>query len=212
MYWTIGYTVYEVATDTLMTEGKVIRPDVEFVSTNFNYFYDDDYPAMVTALTENAGRNELINERLLSEASEGHFCMVLSERVDHCYVLQELLGDAAPDVSSAVLVGSLQKKKRQEIVEQLQNKEIQIVFASNKLAEEGLDLPHLDRLFLTCPSRNKQKVVQAIGRIMRPCDGKEDAIVFDFIDTEVGILESQGKSRRRIYEELRRGGGQIFAE
>ncbi len=103
-------------------------------------------------------------------------------------------------------------QKRQEIVERLRNKEFQVIFATNPLAEEGLDLPHLDRLFLTCPSRNKRKVIQAVGRIMRPCDGKEDAIVFDFIDSEVGILESQAKSRRRMYEELRQEGGQIFAE
>ncbi len=165
MFWVMGNKIYEVVTDTLMENGNVIRPDVEFVYTNFDYDYADDFSAMVTALTENARRNELINEKLLLEATDGHFCMVLSERVAHCYALQELLTATAPDVSSAVLVGSVPKTKRQEIVERLRSKEIQIVFASNKLAEEGLDLPHLDRLFLTCPSRNKQKVVQAIGRI-----------------------------------------------
>ena len=209
MFWTLGYTVYEVVTDVLMENGNVIRPDVEFVYTDFDYDYDDDFSTMVTALTENAGRNELITEKLLSEATEGHFCMVLSERVDHCYVLQELLADAVPDVSSAVLVGSVSKVKRQEIVERLRNKEIQVIFATNPLAEEGLDLPHLDRLFLTCPSRNKRKVIQAAGRIMRPCDGKEDAIVFDFIDSEVGILDSQAESRYRMYEELRQGEGRF---
>jgi superfamily II DNA or RNA helicase len=129
--------------------------------------------------------------------------MVLSERVAHCYVLRKLLSDVAPDVSSAVLVGGVPKKKRQEIVECLRNKKIQVVFATNPLAEEGLDLPHLDRLFLTCPSRNKRKVIQAVGRIMRPCEGKKDAVVFDFIDVKVGILSSQGESRKRMYEELR---------
>ncbi len=144
-----------------------------------------------------------VREKLLSEASAGHCCMVLSERVEHCYVLQELLADAAPDVSSAVLVGSVPKTKRQEIVERLRKKDFQVIFATNPLAEEGLDLPHLDRLFLTCPSRNKRKVIQAVGRIMRPCEGKDDAIVFDIVDSEVGILASQAKSRRRMYEELR---------
>lgn len=206
MFWVLGYTVYEVATDTLMDRGKVIRPDVQFVPTDFRYYYDEDFPAMVTALTENPGRNELIQKKLLPEATDGHFCMVLSERVAHCHALQELLSVAEPDISSAVLVGNVPKKKRQEIVESLRNKEIQVIFATNPLAEEGLDLPHLDRLFLTCPSRNKRKVVQAVGRIMRPADRKTDAVVFDFVDSEVGILASQGNSRRRMYEELRNEG------
>jgi superfamily II DNA or RNA helicase len=183
MYWILGNKIYEVVPDTLMDEGEIIRPDIEFIETNFNYFYDDDFPAMVTALAEDTQRNELIIEKLIQEVTAGHYCMVLSERVDHCYVLQELLTSTAPDVSSAVLVGSVPKTKRQEIVDRLRDKDIQVIFATNPLAEEGLDLPHLDRLFLTCPSRNKRKVIQAAGRIMRPSEGKENAIVYDFIDS-----------------------------
>jgi superfamily II DNA or RNA helicase len=202
MYWTLGYKIYEVVTDTLMDAGKVIRPAVKFIETNFWYDYADDYAAMLTALAEDSERNQLIIQRLSTEAIGGHYCLVLSERVDHCYVLQHLLSEAAPNISSAVLVGSVPKTKRQEIIERLRSKDIQVIFATNPLAEEGLDLPHLDRLFLTCPSRNKRKVIQAVGRIMRPCEGKVDAVVFDFIDPEVGLLESQARSRRRMYEEL----------
>jgi len=205
MYWTLGYKIYEVVTDMLMAEGKIIRPDIQFVETNFDYFYDDDFPSMVTALAEDTQRNEFIIKNLVPEATAGHFCMVLSERVDHCYALQELLATTVPDISSEVLVGSISKNQRQEIFERLQNKEIQIIFATNPLVEEGLDLPHLDRLFLTCPSRNKRKVIQAVGRIMRPCDGKKDAVVIDFVDAEVGILASQARSRKWMYDELRQG-------
>lgn len=202
MYWSLGYKVYEVVTDTLMDAGKVIRPDVQFLETNFWYDYDDDYAAMITALTEDTGRNQLIIDKLHAEAVSGHYCIVLSERVDHCYVLRELLAHAVPDISSEVLVGNVPKTKRQEIIAGLRQKDIQVIFATNPLAEEGLDLPHLDRLFLTCPSRNKRKVIQAVGRIMRPSAGKADAIVFDFVDPEVGILESQARSRKWMYDEL----------
>jgi superfamily II DNA or RNA helicase len=203
MYWILGYKVYEVVTDILMDAGKVIRPAVQFIETNFWYDYADDYVAMVTALAEDTERNQLIIQRLSAEAISGHHCIVLSERVDHCYVLQMLLSAAAPNISSEVLVGNVPKTKRQEIIAGLRNKDIQVIFATNPLAEEGLDLPHLDRLFLTCPSRNKRKVIQAVGRIMRPSAGKADAIVFDFVDLEVGILESQARSRKWMYEELR---------
>jgi len=206
MYWSLGYKVFEVVADTLMDAGKVIRPAVKFVESNFYYPYDDDYAAMVTALTEDTERNKLIIDKLDAEAVSGHYCIVLSERVDHCYVLRELLAHAAPHILSEVLVGNVAKIKRQEIIERLRNKDIQVIFATNPLAEEGLDLPHLSRLFLTCPSRNKRKVIQAVGRIMRPCEGKTDAVVYDVIDPEVGLLASQARSRMRMYEELREGG------
>lgn len=203
MYWTLGDKIYEVRTDTLMNEGKVIRPDVQFIETDFWYDYDDDFPPMITTLTEDTQRNKLIVEKLAPEALAGHFCIVLSERVDHCYVLQHLLSEVAPGISSDVFVGIISKNRRKEIVECLQNKELQVVFATNQLAEEGLDFPHLDRLFLTCPSRNKRKVIQSVGRIMRPCNDKEDAVVFDFVDSKVGLLANQARSREWIYNEYK---------
>jgi superfamily II DNA or RNA helicase len=157
---------------------------------------------MVNALTEDVQRNQLILEELKKEATTGHFCMVLSERVDHCYTLNELSMKTMPHVSSEVLVGEVPQNQRQEIIEKLRNKKIQVLFATNKLAEEGLDLPHFDRLFLTCPSRNKGKVIQAVGRIMRLCDDKNDAVVFDFVDAKVGLLASQARSRRLFYQSI----------
>jgi len=72
-----------------------------------------------------------------------------------------------------------------------------------KLADEGLDIPRLDRLFLTCPIRSINKVNQQIGRILRKFPGKEDAIVFDFRDSLVSLAESQFHTRlKQVYHDF----------
>src|SRR5690625_3911051 len=68
------------------------------------------------------------------------------------------------------------KKEREEIMRKANNKEVDILFAT-QLAREGLDMPHLTTGHMIMPKRGdtgKNKdggaVEQEIGRIMRkPC-------------------------------------------
>jgi superfamily II DNA or RNA helicase len=77
---------------------------------------------------------------------------------------------------------------------------IRVLFATT-LADEGLDVRRLDRLFLTCPVRSINKVNQQIGRILRTFPGKQDAVVYDFRDSLCSLAESQFQSRlKQVYQ------------
>jgi CxxC-x17-CxxC domain-containing protein len=82
---------------------------------------------------------------------------------------------------------------------ELRNRELNVVFAT-KVADEGLDIEHLDRLFIATPYRSAQKVKQQVGRIMRPAEGKSDAIVYDFVDEKIPVLQNQVEIRKDIYD------------
>jgi superfamily II DNA or RNA helicase len=107
-----------------------------------------------------------------------------------------------PNFRIVILTGSVKKKERNEIMERAKNKEIDILLAT-QLAREGLDIPHLNRLFLTFPKKSPSSVQQEVGRIMRPSDGKIDAVVYDFFDHQNGILRSQFNKRQSIYRDLK---------
>jgi len=203
MYYQIGYTVYKITQCDILLDGNLVTPAFKRVDTDFYYNYQDDFTAMVSALTEDKKRNDLIINILLEEIKEGHHCLILSERVKHCYILNEFLKKIYPDAASAVLTGDLPRIERSRIVKLVNSEKLNAVFATSKIAEEGLDWKILDRLFLTCPSRSKRKVQQAVGRIQRPYKGKMNALVYDFVDSRVGILDSQYKSRYfGVYEPL----------
>ena len=42
-----------------------------------------------------------------------------------------------------------------------------IIFGTKQLAEEGLDIPHLNTIVLATPEKNHKSLSQIIGRIMR---------------------------------------------
>ena len=50
---------------------------------------------------------------------------------------------------------------------------------ATQLADEGLDVPLLSRVFLAWPSKAHGRTVQRIGRVMRPHPDKPDALVVD---------------------------------
>jgi len=104
----------------------------------------------------------------------------------------------------------VRKKEREEIIRRANNKEIDILFAT-QLAREGLDMPHLTVGHMVMPKRGdtgKNKdggaVEQELGRIMRsdPNNPNKQAVWFDYVDHNVGVLNSQYYSRRKVYNRL----------
>ena len=102
------------------------------------------------------------------------------------------------------------KKEREEIMRKANNKEVDILFAT-QLAREGLDMPHLTTGHMIMPKRGdtgKNKdggaVEQEIGRIMRkdPSNPEKQATWFDYVDHKTGVLNSQYYSRRKVYTRL----------
>jgi superfamily II DNA or RNA helicase len=73
---------------------------------------------------------------------------------------------------------------------------------ATSLADEGLDLPRLSRVFLVYPGRARGRTVQRLGRLMRPHPGKQDAVLFDFVDRRVPLLRRHHHERRRLYAEV----------
>jgi superfamily II DNA or RNA helicase len=76
------------------------------------------------------------------------------------------------------------------------------------VADEGVDIPRLDRGHLVWPSRKDRPLIQQVGRFLRLHPDKREVIIFDYVDDE-GMLVSQAQSRLRVY---RRAGYAIEQE
>ncbi len=178
-----------------------ITPQLVIVETDYEGYVDaENYPGMVSDLVNNIGRNRLIVDTIANNAP-CHYSLVLSDRVDHLAILKKMLIGRLPDLSIEILTGNTPKKKRLEVIGRARNKQVGILLAT-QLAREGLDLPHLDRLFLATPKKAAAATEQEIGRIRRSCDNKCDAIVFDFWDTQHPIFKAQFWRRKVVYEKL----------
>ena len=63
------------------------------------------------------------------------------------------------------------------------------------------ETPDMDALFLSTPIKFSGRLKQVVGRVLRPLEGKEP-LVYDYIDSHVGLLEYQAKQRHKVFAQM----------
>ena len=76
------------------------------------------------------------------------------------------------------------------------------LLATSKLLGEGFDLPILDTLFMVFPVSLDNRVNQYTGRIHRNIEGKNEVLVYDYIDSYIHMLDSMFYNRLKEYKRL----------
>lgn len=180
-------------------EVPVITPRLVVVETGFTGTADE-YTQLISDLIQDQRRNGLI-VRTISAEAPGNYSLVLSDRTEHLTILRDQLTRKLPGMEIALLTGSMGKKDRLAVMGRVQNRQVDILLAT-QLAREGLDITHLNRLFLCTPKRATGAIQQEVGRVMRPCEGKVDAAVFDFWDSKSPMLKAQFWKRREAYRKV----------
>lgn len=66
--------------------------------------------------------------------------------------------------------------------------------------DEAIDLPGMSALILAGGMKSPIRAVQRVGRAIRTADGKEEAIILDFRDTQHYFLENHTNKRLGIYD------------
>ena len=187
--------------EELAAAGLLELPRIRIIETDFYYPYTgiDDYAPMLDSLVSDKVRNSLICEEVKQETHAGNSCLVLSGRIEHCEILHHRL--VSDGVSVALLTGKTRKNLRKDFLDKMRAGQIKVLIATT-LADEGLDLPNLSRVFLAYPGRARGRTMQRLGRLMRPFPDKERPMLFDFVDRKVPVLRRQHLERRRLYAEV----------
>jgi superfamily II DNA or RNA helicase len=102
-------------------------------------------------------------------------------------------------MESSLLTGDLSMAERESVVEDLYRGQIKVLIATGQLVGEGFDCKDLSTLFLATPIRFSGRVLQYLGRILRPADSKKMARVFDYVDIHVETLRKAAEARQRVY-------------
>jgi len=197
----LGRPLAAVSHEELVAAGVLALPEICIVETAFSFPYlgADEYAPMMAALVADERRNDLVVGAVVAAARAGHTCLVLSGRVQHCRTLVRSVHAAG--VEAAELTGRVSKEHRAELLDRARRGDLAVLVATS-LADEGLDLPRLSRVFLAYPSRARGRTVQRLGRLMRPHADKGRPALIDFVDRKVPILRRQHLDRRRLYAEV----------
>ncbi len=209
IFWHLGDVHHEVDKGKLEENGHILKADVVVRITAFEPYFDpvNDYSRMLSELTADDTRNRLIAWDVEKEVRAGKgVCLVLSDRKKHCETLQGILRYKL-GVHSDLLTGDLSDDARKAVLARLNKGQVNVLIATGQLIGEGFDCPDLSTLFMATPIRFSGRVMQYLGRILRPAQGKTRARVYDYVDERVAPLVAAAKARQRVYGE---GSGEIF--
>jgi intein/homing endonuclease len=142
-------------------------------------------------------RNRQIVKLLIDALKAGRKVMVLSSRREHLNVLHDMFAieTAKQQVrfTQGFYVGGMAEKDLRITATR------HLILATFQMAQEGLDIPELDTLFLATP---KGDIVQAVGRILRKHDGKKAPMVLDILDNDIPLCANLAKKRAKQYREM----------
>ncbi|SHN26243.1 hypothetical protein [Gracilibacillus kekensis] len=89
-----------------------------------------------------------------------------------------------------------------EELTRLPDSEEKLLIATGKYAGEGFDDSRLDTLFLTMPISWKGTLQQYVGRLHREHSGKDEVKVFDYVDSNVEVLQKMFEKRLKGYKNI----------
>ncbi|XCN73436.1 MAG: DEAD/DEAH box helicase [Candidatus Electrothrix aestuarii] len=198
IYSYMGDRVHAVDPGLLAETGAVVRPDLIQHETEFFAPYSGEYPKLIKALTKDPKRNQQIVEDVVAMIQQGNegTILLVSDRVAHCQTLLNSLQQEG--IIAEMLTGSISLNARADIVRRVQKGEVQVLLSTLQLISEGFDCPGLATLVLATPIRFEGRLLQVVGRIMRPAEGKK-ALVIDYVDGKVGVLLRSGLARADIF-------------
>ena len=204
----LGPVVYQVPDEAVAKKTlpvRIVRRDTE-VKTSLCCLDTDGtlvYSKLIDYLTNNRARNKEIIRDLT--VNQDHYNLILSDRLEH---LRTLLSGLPENLrEQAVMIdGSMTSKRareaRERAIEDMRAGRKRYLFASFSLAKEGLDIPCLDRLYMTTPKKDFAVVTQSVGRVARTAPGKDGAVCYDYVD-DIAFCENQWKRRRAHYRKAR---------
>jgi superfamily II DNA or RNA helicase len=162
----------------------------------------------ITKIYADLSEDEIRNQQIATDVQEavinGRTPIILTQRKEHVMQLAAIIRNLT-DVHVITLVGTDSTKVKNKMTESLaaipQDEKL-IIIATGKYIGEGFDYPRLDTLFLASPIAWKGTLAQYAGRLHREYPGKQDVIVYDYVDIHVPVLERMYHKRLTGYAQI----------
>ena len=136
-------------------------------------------------LIHDDARNRMIVEDVRTALSHGRNPVVITERKEHLFWLENAFADVKP---LFVMRGGMRRKELTSILQAFSavpEGTPRLLLATGKFLGEGFDDPRLDTLFLTMPISWKGTLAQYAGRLHRLYDRKTEVIIYDYADLKI---------------------------
>lgn len=208
----IRHTIAPAAFGTLPQRTAVAvtpEPVLQVHTTEFRYAGTADarapggMSAIYRDLVAAEDRTVQVVDDVVEALDRGRHCVVLTQWTGHVERLAGQLRQRGHE--PVVLRGGMGARARKAALLKLDpapDGPPLLVVGTGPYIGEGFDCPALDALFLAAPIASKGRLVQYVGRVMRPYPGKATAEVHDYHDIDTGVLASSLAKRAAGYTSL----------
>ncbi|CAG8533842.1 1163_t:CDS:10 [Acaulospora morrowiae] len=152
--------------------------DLSNVKSNNADFIESDLSKYVNVRP----RNEMIARTYLALAESRKSTLVFGVDIKHVEALKETFQEFGITASS--ITSKTKKHLRSEILNDFKSMKFPVLVNCG-IFTEGADIPNIDCIIMSRPTKSPVLFQQMIGRGMRLAEGKEDCLVLDFIDSYV---------------------------
>ncbi len=160
-----------------------------------------DINGAYSLISSNAARNDMILEDTRKCVKKGRTPVILTKYKEQAKYLYDHLQKDADYVF--LLYGDNSDKENLDVRRRLKevpvNKSLILVATGQKIGE-GFDYPRLDTLMLAAPVSFSGRLEQYIGRLNRDYTGKEEVVVYDYVDSHIRVFDNMYSKRLRTYK------------
>jgi len=182
----LGEIVHSITLRELIEDGYLSDATVVFHKMSHHVDKYADYQTMYSDyIINNHERNKKIYE-IATEAKKN--VLILVDRIEHGEVLLEEFKYYGKD---AVFLHGTSKN--------IFDIKHDIIIATS-IFDQGVDVPSWRHLILASGGKSAIKVIQRMGRVLRVCDGKDGAMIHDFVD-QAKWLFAHSTQRMEIMKE-----------
>lgn len=200
IWWFVGPIRHKIDKKMLVRQGDILQPTFIMRPTGWDTIRDpvSEYSTMLSDLTQSVERNQVIVSDVGRAITDPGFVgLVLSDRKMHCYTLCDMLDGLGHQ--PLCLTGDVTKKEERKAIVECMSETGRLLVATGQLIGEGFDCKNLNTLFIASPIRFSGRVLQYIGRIMRPAPGKDRPVVYDYVDWDIKQLAKSANHRINVY-------------
>jgi len=191
-----GKRIYNMPSSRLIDDGFLVPPKIVlFEVPLFGEELPTHFPTVYSKyITKNDVRNGMIEEAARKLIKRGRKVLILVRYISHGKDLAERLSD----IPLFFVNGDVDGVTRQEVKKSFEAGYLKCLIASS-VFDIGVDIPSLDALILGGGGKSTVRAMQRIGRVIRSCEGKKNALVVDFIDN-ARYLSKHSATRIAVYE------------
>jgi superfamily II DNA or RNA helicase len=208
----ISHTISPAVPQQLPTHAhEIAEPALALELHRTSYVYDGaadpSEPGGISAiykdLIANEERLQQIYDDVIEAYEQNSRILVLTTWKAHLESLRSRF--EAAGLNPVVFTGAMKAKERQAAVDLLattDDAQPLLVLGTGSYIGEGFDCPKLDTLFLAAPVSFKGRLVQHVGRVIRPYPGKTVSTVHDYYDESTPVLAASLNKRAPGYVSL----------